>query len=37
MMQDMPMMMWGMASPGLLVLIVLVLLIVALVKYVFFK
>ncbi len=37
MMHDMPMMMWGMGLVGLLVIVVLVLMITALVKYVFFR
>jgi hypothetical protein len=37
MMQDMPMMMWGMGLVWLLVVIVLVLAVVALAKYVFFR
>ena len=37
MMHDMPMMMWGMGLVWLLVVVVLVLVIAALVKYVFFR
>jgi hypothetical protein len=36
-MHDMPMMMWGMGLVGLLVVVALVLVIAALVKYVFFR
>lgn len=37
MMDDMPMMMWGMGLVWLVVVVVLVLVIAALVKYVFFR